>query len=361
MNKKERIYDFLNGLQATMNDAWIEFSSKSENKDIAKPSFSSYRSNAIKDGVFNPIKKSVISTQPKGTSKPSNLNNKIAEYETIDINNIDKSNFITLETGTVFDKIASKRNALMSSTTYIITGESGAGKTTVATNIADYIMEADPTKTAGFISCEMDKMDWTEECIDNPRLANIPTIFMLEYLDADNYVEILSDSLHKFDYVILDSFEVVIDQIKELKNWTAKRAEVELIKIMRLAASESGTCIMAIQQYTKGGTFVGSNKIKHMLTGMIFVKIDSNGDHFLYFDKNRRGGNQTNINVYFTKCKDTGRILFDEKRYETLIKVRNFKKDEQKSLEEEEETFDNEILKMAKLKQEKRLEALNAI
>lgn len=359
MTKKQRVYNFLENLtDVTLNEAWLQFSSKPENADIAKPSFSSYRSNAISDGVFTPATKSVVSTKKRGTTVPTQLNNKVAEYKKIDIDNVDMKNFVTLPTGTAFDLIASKRDALMASTSYIITGESGAGKTTIAVNIADYIMEQDPTKTAGFVSCEMDEFDWTEECLDNPRLGNIPTIFMLDYLDADNYVEILTDSMKKFDYVILDSFEVIIDQLKDIKGWTGKKAESELINMMRIAASESGTCVMAIQQYTKGGTFVGSNKIKHMLTGMIFVRFDNNGERYVEFTKNRRGGSKINRRVYFTKCEETGRLLFDGERYKKARELESFKKEESENIKEEDNIFDEEILVQAKKRQEERERAL---
>jgi len=354
MTKKDLIYGFLENLgegTTTMKDAWSLF--QKDNPDFDKATFSSYRSNAIKDGKFVPLKKVT-----KTASTPIKENKMEAEFKTIDLDNIDRDKFVTLKTNTVFDKIASKRDGIMSATSYIITGESGAGKTTIATNIADYIIEVDPTKTAGFVSCEMDEFDWTEECIDNPRLAKLPTIFMLDYLDASNYVEILTESLMKFDYVILDSFEVVIDQFRDIMGWTAKKAESELINILRLAASEAGTTVMAIQQYTKGGTFVGSNKIKHMLTGMLFVRFDENGNRYVEFVKNRRGGSQINKRVYFTKNKETGRIEFDEQKFNRTEKNIEFNEEEKIKIEEEDGLFDQEILQKAKEKQEARKKVL---
>ena len=47
---------------------------------------------------------------------------------------------------------------------------------------------------------------------------------------------------------------------------------------------------LIIQQVTKGGVFVGSNKIKHMTTAMGHLKFDDGG-RYLHFSKNRRGGN----------------------------------------------------------------------
>jgi KaiC/GvpD/RAD55 family RecA-like ATPase len=357
MTKKDEIYAFLGSFEnetITMQEAWDKFSEI--NSEIDKPTFSSYRSTAIRDGVFVPLKNSkskVINLRDIPEEEKMKL-----EVKTIDLNNIDKSKFTSVATGTTVDRIASKRGGWMPGTVYILTGESGAGKTTIATNIADYLKENNPGFTAGFVSCEMDEFDWTEECLDNPRLATLESVFMLEYLEAPNYDELLMEALKKWQYVILDSFEVVIDQLKEIKGWTAKKAEAELINMLRKAASESGAIIIAIQQYTKGGTFVGSNKIKHMLTGIAFVRFDSNGDRYIEFEKNRRGGHMINQAVYFTKCKETGRLIFDENRFENDRAINKFSSDEKERLQEESSIFDTEIMELARQQEARRLEII---
>jgi len=314
--------------------------------------FKFYRNQAIKNEVWTPGVE-VLSVLPINLDLPVN-EVKEMEVVNIDLENIDMEKFKANPTGTAFDKIASKRNGIMPATTYIITGESGAGKTTVAANIADYLKENNPGFTAGFISSEMDRDDWTEECLDNPRLAKLDTVFMLEYIDAPNYLEILVGALKKWKYVILDSFEVTIDQLKDIKGWTSKKAESELINMLRRAATESGATIFAIQQYTKGGTFVGSNKIKHMLTGMIYVMFDKNGDRYVVFTKNRRGGHMVQKRLYFTKSKENGRLLFDGQRLENDMAIIAHSQEELNKIQEEAGLFDNEILEKAKELQERR-------
>ena len=181
---------------------------------------------------------------------------------------------------------------------------------------------------------------------------------MLEYIDAPNYLEILIEALKKWNFVILDSFEVIIDQLKELKGWTTKKAESELITILRKASTESGATIFAIQQYTKGGTFVGSNKIKHMLTGMIFVMFDKNGDRYVVFTKNRRGGHMVGKRLYFTKNKENGRLEFDGLRLENEIAIIQHSQDEMNKIQEEQGLFDEQILAKAAELQAKREEQL---
>ncbi len=347
MTQKQTVYNFLSGASVTLSnkDLWDAFST--EYPEITKGNFDFYKNKAIKENIFIP---DVITGINLSTPKP----NKELVFKTVNLNTVDKTRFKAISTGTPFDKIASKRDGVMPGTSYIITGESGAGKTTICTNIADYLKENNEGYTAGFISCEMDEDDWTEECIDNPRLADLQTVFMLEYLDAPNYVDILTQGLTSFNFVILDSFEVVIDQLRDVKGWTSKKAESELINILRKAAAESNCTIFAIQQYTKGGNFVGSNKIKHMLTGMAFVMFDNDGNRYITFTKNRRAGHMVGKKLYFTKNKETGRLEFDEVRFANDIAIRQFTQEEQDKIQEEQYEFDAIILDAAKEKQTRR-------
>lgn len=352
MSQKSDVQDFLKQLPkgTTVKQAWEIFETSSIN--ITKTNYDFYRNQAVKTGIWKPGVE-VISMNPINLARPV-IENKKLEAVTIDLSKIDKAKFTAVPTGTAFDRIVSKRMGIMPGTTYVITGESGAGKTTIAANIADYLKENNKKFTAGFISSEMDRDDWTEECIDNPRLAQLETIFMLEYIDAPNYLEILVEALMKWKFVILDSFEVTVDQLKDLKGWTSKKAETELITILRKAATESGTTIFAIQQYTKGGTFVGSNKIKHMLTGMIFVMFDKNGDRYVVFHKNRRGGHMVQKRLYFTKNKTTGRLEFDGQRLDNELAIIEHSREELNKINEEDGLFDAEILKKAEELQLKR-------
>jgi KaiC/GvpD/RAD55 family RecA-like ATPase len=322
MSKKQIILDFVKTINIsdfTKNEAFDLF--QQTNSEIRKGLFMIYIKEKLEsEGSVTNFKNDSFNVIGKKFKHYDEIVTEcnIMEYksEKVDLNNIDMSKFVAIKTGTAMDKIMSKRDGIMPGTVYIVTGESGAGKTTVCTNIADYMTEYDPTKKALFISAEMDRMDWTEECIDNNRLATLDTIFMLDYLDASNYVDILYKALTSSDLIILDSFEVVVDQLKDIMNWTSKKAETKLLDLLRKAVAESGSTILAIQQFTKGGNFVGSNKIKHLLTGMMFVKFDKDGNRYVVFTKNRRAGHMVGKPMYFTKCKTSGRLVFDGFRYE---------------------------------------------
>jgi len=352
MSQKQQVEQFLSRLPegTTIKQSWAIF--EQNFPGFSQPNFNFYRNAAIKKDIWTPAAETT-NIIPIDLSMPVSAD-KAFEAVTIDLDNIDLTKFTAMPTNTAFDKIASKRNGVMPATAYIITGESGAGKTTIAANIADYLKENNEGYTAGFISAEMDRDDWTEECLDNRRLASLETIFMLEYLDAPNYVEILIEALKKWQFVILDSFEVVLDQLKELKGWTAKKAESELINILRRAATESGATILAIQQWTKSGGYVGSTKIKHMLTGMIYVMFDKNGDRYMVFTKNRRAGHMVGKKLYFTKNKVTGRLEFDGQRLDNDMAIIQHSKEEMEKIQDEQGLFDEEILQKAKEMAERR-------
>lgn len=61
------------------------------------------------------------------------------------------------------------------------------------------------------------------------------------------------------------------------------------------------TTFVTILQLSKGGTFVGSNKLKHMTSAMMNIQWEGNensGNRFMEFTKNRCG--QVNQKLYYT-------------------------------------------------------------
>lgn len=323
--QKETVYGFLTQLTQplTKEQALDLFMATVPN--YRKEVFKHYCKMAIEEKVWEPAAM-VLNIPTVATT------NKEFEEVTIDLSKIDKDKFKPLKSGTTFDMIMSKRNGFMLGTVNMITGESGAGKTTIATNLARYLKELNPDLVPGFISAEMDRNDWTEECIDNEDLCFLKTVFLIEYIDSPNYLEILERALSMYGYVVLDSFEVIIDQLREICGWTAKKAESELIKLLRKVAFEHNVCIMVIQQWTKGGTFVGSNKIKHMITSMFYVMFDDHGDRYVVAVKNRRCGHMVGKRLYFSKDKKTGKIIFDQNRFNNMMAIEKHSSDELEQL-----------------------------
>jgi predicted ATP-dependent serine protease len=75
-------------------------------------------------------------------------------------------------------------------------------------------------------------------------------------------------------------------------------------------SDQRNTTFLAIQQVTKGGVFVGSNKLKHNTTGMMEIRYEDEDANLQYimFTKNRRG--PVNQKLYFS-LKATGAVQYN--------------------------------------------------
>ncbi len=98
---------------------------------------------------------------------------------------------------------------------------------------------------------------------------------------------------------------------------TSNSTEKWLIDLMRKHNSGSNTrgvytSFLCIQQVTKEGVFVGSNKLKHNTTGMLELRFTPDGKRYAMFTKNRRGN--VNVKLYYD-LSSTGDV-----RYESEVK-----------------------------------------
>ena len=92
------------------------------------------------------------------------------------------------------------------------------------------------------------------------------------------------------------------------------------------------------QQVTKGGVFVGSNKLKHNTTGMLEIRFDSDGmASYLMFTKNRRG--EVNRKMYFS-LKESGDVSYDDRRFSIDEDAREIFEAEKSQIEDDDNAFD---------------------
>ena len=115
---------------------------------------------------------------------------------------------------------------------------------------------------------------------------------------------------------------------------------IDLMIVNNMGQNETGTntTFLAVQQVTKGGVFVGSNKLKHTTTGMMELRIDADtGSSFVIFTKNRRG--IVNRRLFFSLA-ESGDVVYDTRRLNSDNEAREALSAEKKQMEEEERTFD---------------------
>ena len=100
------------------------------------------------------------------------------------------------------------------------------------------------------------------------------------------------------------------------------------------------TSFLNIQQVNKGGTFVGSNKLKHMTTGMMeirFVDERTQDERYVVFSKNRRGhvGKQM-----FFDLSAAGDVTYDTERFKKAESLKQLKKKEKELIKKDGLEFD---------------------
>jgi hypothetical protein len=134
-----------------------------------------------------------------------------------------------------------------------------------------------------------------------------------------------------YDVVLVDSMVEVQDTVQTALGMRTREVEKWLLDL--IAAHNEGhttdlnkdgspkhktgkyTTFLLIQQMTKGGKFVGSNRLKHMTTGMMELRFDRAGQSFMAFDKNRRGpkGKRLYFDLSDDICK--GDVYYDAERF----------------------------------------------
>tara|TARA_R100001244_G_scaffold8989_2_gene11076 strand:+ start:494 stop:1288 length:795 start_codon:yes stop_codon:yes gene_type:complete len=228
---------------------------------------------------------------------------------TMDEFKYDKRLFQPMPTGKKIDSLFSSEGGLMKGTNYAFVGDPGVGKTTVMLDIlAD--QQAKGNKVL-FVSGEMNRIDMVGYVKRYPKFGQVPILFMGDYIENDP-LAILGSVLHDgYDCVLIDSFSECAVAVVDYHGGTMKSAETKILNILEKhnQGDNIGGCnssFMLIQQVTKGGEFAGSNRFKHMLTGMAHMKYDGDGGRYIYFSKNRRGGEMNNLFFSLVNAKHVG-------------------------------------------------------
>ena len=220
----------------------------------------------------------------------------------------DSQLFRPMKSGRVVDTHFSSQGGLMKGTNYAIVGDPGIGKTTVMLDmLAD--LQSKGQKVL-FISGEMNQIDMYGYVKRYPKFGNLPILFLGDYAD-ENCLDVVKTILSEgWDVVLIDSMAEVANGVQDTSKTyvSSKRAETLLLDLfeqhnMGENDSKVNTSFLIIQQVTKGGEFAGSNRFKHMMTGMAHMKWTKEGERTFFFSKNRRGGDMS-IRVFSLHSKN---------------------------------------------------------
>jgi len=276
------------------------------------------------------LKAKAIKAEPTAIKAPQTIN-----LTRLDDLNINPDLFQPMLTGTVVDKFVSQDGGFLPGSMIMAAGSPGVGKTTVLLELIVALHSAG--KRALFISAEMNQIDMARYLKRFPNWGQLPILFLADYEDPKTVIE---QTLNQgWDIVLTDSYTEVNDTVKEESNMSRGATEKWFLDLM--SANNKGqnekaiyTTFITILQMSKGGVFVGSNKLKHMTTAMMDIAFE--GDRrYMEFTKNRLG--QVGKKLYFEIGNG---IKFDEARYTRDLFNDELVSEEKKRLSEEEDAFD---------------------
>jgi DNA repair protein RadA/Sms len=230
----------------------------------------------------------------------------------IDFSNISKLNKLeinakmmeTMKIGIPsMDKIFSHEEGIPCATNIMCIGDPGVGKTTLLLDVLSAIQNKG--RKCLFISAEMGKKQMYKYTERFKQFGVIQTLFTHDYLQH-NTKDVIEQVLSiGWDLVLIDSIAEVIDGVRDDNGWDRKMAESWLVDIC--VKNNNGenkenkyTSFLLIQQVTKDGTFLGSNKLKHLTDSMAEMRRESErdgGGTYITLTKNRNG--MVDVKLYF--------------------------------------------------------------
>ena len=206
--------------------------------------------------------------------------------------NIDPKMMETMVSGLKIDEILSHEKGVPCATNIMCIGDPGVGKTTVLLDLLASVQIRG--RKCLFISGEMGKKQMFKYTERFPQFGLIKTLFMSDYLNY-NTKDVIEQALDMgFDLVLIDSAAEVIEGVRDDNGWDRKMAESWLVDICNKNNKGENkenkyTSFLLIQQVTKSGVFVGSNKLKHMMDAMMEMRREKEGGTYMNFMKNRNG------------------------------------------------------------------------
>lgn len=258
--------------------------------------------------------------------------------------NYEKGLFEAHKTNTPLDGLFSIDGGVPKATNWMVVGDPGVGKSTVTLDII-----ANAKKTGSkvlFISAEMNQVDLYLYVKRYPKFGELDIFFPQEIEDTECPKQVLEEILDEgYDIVLIDSFVELQETIRESGRMTRNSSEKYLLDLMykhNLGANKSKcfTSFLNIQQVGKSGIFVGSNKLKHMTTGMMeirFVDENTQDERYVTFSKNRRG--HVGKQMYFD-LSAAGNVTYDTERFKKSESLKRLKKAEQEKIKKSGLKFD---------------------
>lgn len=245
-----------------------------------------------------------IETTKRGKGRPKKVQNVTYVPSVIDFTQVTKLNKLDIDPKMLesmpsglgnMDKFISHEGGVPCASNIMGIGDPGVGKTTILLDVLSGIQNRG--RRVLFISGEMGRKQMYKYTNRFPQFGNIQTLFMSDYLEY-NTKDVVEQILNQgWDCILIDSIAEIIDGVRDDNNWDRKMAESWLVDMCvknNKGENEKNifTSFLLIQQVTKSGVFVGSNKLKHLTDAMLEMRRRSEkdgGGTYMMFSKNRNG------------------------------------------------------------------------
>ena len=262
----------------------------------------------------------------------------------------EKGLFENWMTGKIMDELLCSYKGLPKGVNYMVIGDPGVGKTTIILDLLSDLSLYNSAKVL-FVSAEMNEIDLAIYVQRFPKFQNLDILFVEGEFEQEPHscktLERLSAILDQgWDVVAIDSFYELQGIVKEEENITLKKAESLLLSLMKQQSkggnSQSiNTTFLTIQQVTKSGAFVGSNRLKHSITAMMELRLENPkniySDRYAVFTKHRRG--DVGVRLYYD-LGSTGDVFYNEERYRNDQQIRRLQSNAANSIRNLADQFD---------------------
>ena len=262
----------------------------------------------------------------------------------------EKGLFENWMTGKIMDELLCSYKGLPKGVNYMVIGDPGVGKTTIILDLLSDLSMYNSAKVL-FVSAEMNEIDLAIYVQRFPKFQNLDILFVEGEFEQESHscktLERLTAILDQgWDVVAIDSFYELQGIIKEEENITLKKAESLLLSLMKQQSKgvndrSVNTTFLTIQQVTKSGAFVGSNRLKHSITAMMELRLENPqniySDRYAVFTKHRRG--DVGVRLYYD-LGATGDVFYNEERYRNDQQIRRLQSKAANSIRNLADQFD---------------------
>lgn len=258
--------------------------------------------------------------------------------------------FDNFTSGTVLDELLCSYKGLPKGVNYMIIGDPGVGKTTIILDLLSNIRACNPGARVLFISAEMNEIDLAIYVRRFPKFQDLDILFVeagFDEKDSSHNLEKVRQVLNEgWDVVAIDSFFELQSIVKEEEDISLRKAETQLLSLIKQqnkAENERGvhTTFLTIQQVTKSGRFIGTNRLKHAITAMLELRLENPkniySERYAVFSKHRRG--DVGVRLYYD-LSSTGDVFYNEEKYRQDRQLRKLQSTASSSLRDFADQFD---------------------